>query len=294
MKTLNKKYSVAAFVDILGYKDLIQNESQEREIELFNDLKNTIDTALAATVKSTKELLIFLENKDGNSEKISERLRVKQFSDNIYFSFDYDEQNDLDLYLGIYIISNISALYQRLMLAKGYFVRGGIAIGLNMVDKNFIFSTALIKAVETEKETIYPRITMHSELKDKFISAIQNPFQDITKGLYIQDWTEHIFLNPFNYTSRNIKTLGSLPQEELEQIEQAITTTQKRIVNKMNKNFANLYDDKEFNSVARGHINKKLRKFKSKNQSVYEKYLWTRNFLNWVDKGQADLTFKYL
>ncbi len=294
MKTLEKKYSVAAFVDILGYKDLIQNDSLEREIELFNDLKNTIDIALAGTVESAKSMFNFLDSKYESSERISDRLKVKQFSDNIYFSFDYEEQSDIDLYFGIYIISNISSLYQRLMLGKGYFVRGGIACGLNMVDKNFIFSTALIKAVETEKDTVYPRITMHSELKEKFISGQENPFKEITQGLYIQDWAEHIFLNPFNHTSRNIKAMGSLPQDELLQIEEAITKTQKRVINKMNKGFAHLFDDKQFNSIARGHISKKIKKYKNRNQSVYEKYLWYRNFLNWVDNKQSDLTFKYV
>ena len=294
MKTLEKKYSVAAFVDILGYKDLIQQDSMEREIELFNDLKNTIDIALAGTVESTKLLFNFLDSKYESSERISERLKVKQFSDNIYFSFDYEEQSDIDLYFGIYIISNISSLYQRLMLGKGYFVRGGIACGLNMVDKNFIFSTALIKAVETEKETVYPRITMHAELKNKFLSAQENPFKKITQGLYIQDWAEHIFLNPFNQTSRNIKLMRNLPEDELLQIEEAFTKTQKRVINKMNKNFAHLFDDKQFNSNARGQISKKIKKYKNRNQSVYEKYLWSRNFLNWVDNKQSDLTFKYV
>lgn len=294
MKTLEKKYSVAAFVDILGYKDLIQNDSIEREIELFNDLKNTIDIALAGTVESVKLMFKFIDSKYENSEKISDKLKVKQFSDNIYFSFDYDEQNDLELYFGIYIISIISSLYQRLMLGKGYFVRGGIACGLNMIDKNFIFSTALIKAVEIEKNTIYPRITLHPELKEKFLTGHENPYKEITHGLYIQDWAEHIFLNPFNHTSRNTKVIQSLSHEDLVQIEEAMLITQKRIINKMNKGFAHLFDDQEFNLIARGHISKKIKKYKKRNQGVFEKYLWLRNFLNWVDNKKSDLTFKYL
>lgn len=294
MKTLEKKYSIAAFVDILGYKDLIENESLDREIDLFNDLKNTIDIALEGTVESTKTIFNFLDSKYESSERISDRLGVKQFSDNIYFSFDYERQSDIDFYFGIYIISNISSLYQRLMLGKGYFVRGGIAYGLNMVDKNFIFSTALIKAAETEKNTVYPRITMHSDLKEKFLSGRENPFKEITQGLYIQDWSEHIFLNPFNHTSRNRKAISSLPQSELLQIEEAITKTQQRVINKMNKGFAHLLDDKKFKSIAREHITNKIKKYKIVDQSVYEKYLWSRNFLNWVDKKQSDLKFKYV
>jgi len=294
MKTLEKKYSVAAFIDILGYKDLILNGSQTRELELFNDLKNTIEIALTATIKSNKSMLKFLDNKYEGTDNISDRLKVKQFSDNIYFSFDYKDQNDIDMYFGIYIITIISSLYQRLMLGKGYFVRGGIANGLNMLDKNFIFSTALIKAVETEKDTIYPRITLHTELKKIFVFGTDNPFKEMTQELYVQDWSGHIFLNPFNYTSRNIKLLEKLPQKELKQLEEAITITQKKHINKINKEMDYLIDDKKYNSIARGHISKNIKKYKNKNQCVYEKYLWSRNFLNWVENKQTNLTFKYI
>jgi hypothetical protein len=78
------------------------------------------------------------------------------------------------------------------------------------------------------------------------------------------------------------------------QIEEAITKTQKRVINKMNKDFTHLFDDKQFNTIARRHINSKIKKYKSRNQGVYEKYLWSRNFLNWIDNKQSDLTFKYV
>lgn len=294
MKKLQKKYSIAAFVDILGYKDLIQNDAIEREIELFNDLKNTIDLALASTVEMTKTLFNHFDSKNESSEKISNRLNVKQFSDNIYFSFDYEEQNEEDLMFGIYIISNISLSYQRLMLAKGYFVRGGIGMGLNMVDKNFIFSTALIDAVETEKNTVYPRITLHTKLKDKFLLIENNQLKNMLEGIFIQDWAGNIFLNPFNHSTRNVKAIEKLSTDEVEEIEEVISRKQKRLINRINKEFSFILNDKQFNSVSRAHISRKIKKYKGKNQTIYEKYLWFRNFLNWVDKKQSDLIFEYL
>lgn len=294
MKKLQKKYSIAAFIDILGYKDLIQNEAIEREIELFNDLKITIDLALASTVEITKTILTHFDNKYGDSERISNRLNVKQFSDNIYFSFDYEDQNENDLLFGIYIISNISLTYQRLMLAKGYFVRGGIGMGLNMVDKNFIFSTALIDAVETEKDTIYPRITLHTKLKNKFLLTENHPLKDLLKGTLIQDWADNIFLNPFNQTTRNIKAYETLSANDFQEIEQVLTNKQKRLINKINKEFSFIPNDKQFNSVSRAHISKKIKKYKGRNQSIYEKYLWSRNFLNWVENRRSDLLFRYI
>lgn len=293
MKKLQKKYSIAAFIDILGYKDLIQNEAIEREIELFNDLRNTIDLALASTVQMTKTLLLYFDKKNDTSNKISNKLKVKQFSDNIYFSFDYEEDNEEDFLLGFYIISNISLVYQRLMLGKGYFVRGGIAMGLNMVDKNFIFSTALIDAVETEKDTVFPRVTLHKKIKEKILSIENEQFKDLLQEMFVYDWADNLFLNPFNHSSRDIKALSKISDEEIEEIEQTITSTQKKIINKLNKNFSFVLDDKQFNSISRKHISKKIKRFKGRNQSVYEKFLWIRNFLNWVDNKQSDLIFRY-
>jgi len=228
MKELIKKNSVVAFLDILGYKDLIKSDSVEKEIEIFNSLKKTIDISLTASIESIILTFKHLDKKyEGN---ISERINSKQFSDNIYFSFDYEEQeNNEDLLFSIYIVTNISALYQRLMLGKGYYIRGGIAHGLNMVDKNFIFSHALIDAVEVEKATIYPRITFHSDLRKIFMTYSNDVFKQITHGLYVQDWSENIFLNPFNHTSRNKKIIEDLPQEGINEINEVMSKQEKII-----------------------------------------------------------------
>lgn len=291
---LEKKYSVTAFLDILGYKELILNNSNGNELDIFEDLKSTIEIALEATVDSIKLMYDHLDEKNESSERISHNLNVKQFSDNIYFSFDYEEHSDLGFYFGIYIISFISAFYQRLMLAKGYFIRGGIAHGLNMIDKNFIFSTALIKAVETEKNTVYPRITLHPELQKKFLSDIDNSFITSSPRLYVQDWSGHVFLNPYGHISRTQEIIDSLPQDEQINAEKAILETQSHIIDKLNNNFNNLLDDSEFNSMIRETIQENINKYRGNNQSVYEKYLWTYNFLNWVDKKTTELTFKYI
>ncbi len=295
MKSLEKKYSIVAFIDILGYKELILKESIERETELFADLKETIDFALSCAVYSIKDSVSSLDNKYENQERFATKLNVKQFSDNVYFSFDYSNDDKIDLYFGIYIITTISYLYQRLMLGKGYFVRGGIANGLNMVDKNFIFSTALIKAVEMEKETVYPRITMHQEIRDIFIEAKDNPFRELAHGQLIEDWAEQVFINPFqNYEQRIQRELELLPEEDALHLFQNITKKQQRIINKLNKKFADFFDNKKFNSLCRKIISDRIKKYKNKQQKIYEKYLWTRNLLNWIDGKPTEITFKLL
>lgn len=295
MKKLEKKYSVTAFIDILGYKELILKESLEKETESFLDLKETIDFALQCTSEAIKSSMEFLDNKYESSERLAKKLNVKQFSDNIYFSFDYDNKDEIDLYFGIYIITTISCLYQRLMLGKGYFVRGGIACGLNMVDKNFIFSTALIKAVETEKDTVYPRITIHKELRDIYLQSKENPFKELTRGQLVEDWAENLFLNPFlNYEQRIESEMKLIPEDDLKNLMENITRKQQRLIKKMDTKFSFYFDNKQFNSIARKQISSRIIKHKNKDQKVYEKYLWTRNLLNWIEGKQTDLIFKFM
>ena len=295
MKNLEKKFSVAAYIDILGYKELLLKESENQEIEMFNDLKETINIALDLTVVSTKKSIDFIDAKFENSEQLSKRLNAKQFSDNIYFSFDYQENSSLDLFLGVYIITNISLLYQRLMMGKGYFVRGGIACGLNMVDKNFIFSTALIKSVEIEKETIYPRITIQKELIGKFLNAGDNPFKELIKKLLIQDWSEHIFLNPFlNYAERVVEAMNTIPQEYTQSLIDNATKKQRKLIKILTEKFADYFDFEKYNSMVRVIIEGRMNEYKNKERSIYEKYLWTKNLLNWVDNKPSEPIFKYL
>lgn len=153
-----------------------------------------------------------------------------------------------------------------------------------MIHKNFIFSTALIDAVETEKNAIYPRIVLHPKLKDKFLQLSNNPLKEFVREVFVQDWSGNVFLNPFNNASRNIKALDSFPTDVLNQLENELNRTQKRMINRINKSFSYLLDDKQYNSIARNHISKRINKYKNRNQSIYEKYLWKRNFLNWGRK----------
>lgn len=298
MKTLKKKYSVAAFIDILGYKDLILKDSKENELESFIELKETIDYALFCTSESLKGAMKFLDNKNQSEEHFANRLNVKQFSDNVYFSFDYYNDDPLDLYFGIYIITTISTLYQRLMLGKGYFVRGGIANGLNLVDKNFIFSNALIKAVETEKETIYLRITFHKELRDILVNGTDNPFKQILERQYIVDWAEHVFLNPFLSYNRIIETeIISAPQDTLEEFKgmfNNLSNKHKRLIRRISNKYLDYIDDKKFISIARRQVASKIKKYKNKEQSIYEKYLWMRNLINWIEHKPSELSFKFI
>lgn len=293
MNHLEKKYSVTSFIDILGYKELILNEADGKEAEFFSDLQESIEVSLRFTADSIKRNLDIISELTGNSEKPSEKLNVKQFSDNIYFSFDYDKDDIMDLAFGSYIIISTASFYQRLMLGKGYFVRGGIAHGFNMVDKNFIFSNALIRAVEIEKETIYPRITIHKDLAAILIKYNNNPFSFLMKDFLIEDWTKQIFVNPFiNVEEKTIEELKLLPVEILEPWISKIASDQNELSTKINNKYSYFTNTPKFNALVRKIILERLNKFQGKQQNVFEKYLWALHFLNWTEGKKTKLYFK--
>ena len=86
--------------------------------------------------------------------------------------------------------------------------------------------------------------------------------------------------------------MSLIPEDDVQHLIENISKKQQPLINKINNNFADYFDDKKFNSIARKRIAERIKKHKNKQQSIYEKYLWTRNFLNWVDDKKSDLTFK--
>jgi hypothetical protein len=266
-------------------------ESTKNEHEVYSNLSNSIKYAHDYTINTlnlTFELLTDLFN---SKERLSERLKVKQFSDNIYFSFDYEIDEPYDLYFGIYIIITISSIYQRIMMNKGYFVRGGIAHGLNLVDDHLIFSEALIKAVEIEKKATYPRITLHKETVALFTDTINNPFREITSDLLIEDWAKHVFLNPFFNVEEQVKRQNrQITDSDFKKLMKKIA---KNIIDLKAEEHSNLFNDTTFRATAHEYIKDNLRNNKLKNQEILEKYIWLENLLNWVEKKRSNIKFSY-
>lgn len=69
------------------------------------------------------------------NENLDAKLKYRQFSNNLYFSFDYkDDKSDYEL--AVYLVTSIAAFYQRNMLSKHFYIRGGIADGVKIIVMN--------------------------------------------------------------------------------------------------------------------------------------------------------------
>jgi hypothetical protein len=140
--------SVAAFVDILGYVDLIQSaRTLGKEGEILNVLRASLDTAFQS-VKITKELWA----------GAPAPWLLKAFSDNVVIGVPIREHPGLDLNL---IAGRLGSLQLQLAL-QGFFVRGGIAVGDLYLDEEMAYGAALTDAYSTEQSVaVTPRIVLH-------------------------------------------------------------------------------------------------------------------------------------
>ncbi len=76
-------------------------------------------------------------------------------------------------------------------------------------------------------------------------------------------------------------------------VESPTSKSSQRLINKIKNNFADYFDDKKSNSIAIKGITERIKKHKNKQQSIYEKYLWTRKFLIGLTTKNPTLLLKW-
>lgn len=121
--------------DILGYRSLIENNSLEELIKIYNSVVSGIDKA-AVTINHTDE-----------DQSLSfDTVGSFMFSDTIVLFQEYSTTN---LPGGTFILK--AALLMRLAFEKGIPLRGAISYGEYYIDENCYLGKPIIEAYETEK-----------------------------------------------------------------------------------------------------------------------------------------------
>lgn len=171
-KIINYEQRIVAYVDILGFSNLIKRSTNN------NEILNKIYLALSH----------FQEEREKN-EKDNERFgdRICEYStqsDCIVISYKFYQKSGAffnvltDIY---FLISEISSL--------GFLVRGGITIGKLFHDKQNVFGPALVEAVELEEKCAhYPRVIIKNEdfnkgIKEGFLFSPEDEREYILKRL---------------------------------------------------------------------------------------------------------------
>ncbi|TQQ84249.1 hypothetical protein EXD82_07910 [Peptacetobacter hominis] len=134
---------VVAFIDILGFKNLVSNPTNQNKI-----------FSLMQYLKSEK-------NRNYKTEySLSDLGReITIFSDSIVISYDLSFKGQI-----FYILLDI--IHFQLDIANmGILLRGGVSIGSLYHNKEIVFGPAMINAYNLEsKNAIYPRIILDSEI----------------------------------------------------------------------------------------------------------------------------------
>lgn len=132
--------SIVCFIDILGFTEMIKTKCMNGE-------GNELLSKLHKSLNSSYELMninLAVEN-------------TKIFTDNIVISCPILGNGEKELSSILYSL----LWYQYHLTLEGFFIRGGISIGDNYMDKNIVFGPALIDAYEAEsKLAISPRIIL--------------------------------------------------------------------------------------------------------------------------------------
>lgn len=140
--TTNYEERIVAFVDILGFSDMISRS--ENNVEIYEKINQALKT---------------IQNVKKHSENTS--AKITTFSDNIVISYPADGKDSL-----YYILIDLIHL-QLELLQLGVLVRGGIAKGKVRHTKEMVFGPAMVAAYELEsKYAVYPRIIVEKETVD--------------------------------------------------------------------------------------------------------------------------------
>ena len=138
--------SIVTFIDILGFKEIVNNRDPEEVDKILDILNNfasnesDFDEAFDPCVLSLSDSII--------------RVRNLETEDNIAFPIGH-----------LFLEVNTLVHAQMNLINNGVLVRGGISIGATKVANNRIFGPGFVSAYELEsKYANYPRIILSPEL----------------------------------------------------------------------------------------------------------------------------------
>lgn len=134
-----------AFLDILGFKDLILRSTGNAPNVTVDEIRSILDVP-----KPAGEEQIVL-GRIGDISKSCHRLTA--FSDSVIITTDETEQGLMHL---LQHVEKIGFRLARL----GTLYRGGIANGLVYHGGHQVFGPAVIEAIEIEKQAVFPRVVL--------------------------------------------------------------------------------------------------------------------------------------
>lgn len=205
---------IVAFIDILGFTALIEEYDNDDTSNILNNLHEALELSIKTSIESMANPKI--------KSDLSENLDYRMFSDCISLSLPFIEfGNDFNDQLNA--LCTVVKIYQLTMMHKGFYIRGGIAIGSYYANKNMIFSGGLVKAYKIETEAINPIVVISTEIQER----IKKNNTPSIPGIKLEDSfvydvndPEKVFINPFESIDNTKQNLNYIQQSFDQLIEQ--------------------------------------------------------------------------
>lgn len=160
---------VCAFFDVLGTREIMMGNDAER--------RHTLISLIRKLQEKTSDYSAGVQNL-GQGVVFSPSAQTTTFSDNVAVSFPLERMSlegtmgnkphtfyvETSQFFDHLLIQVISAVWDGLKI--GVLFRGGISVGKLVHDGKIIAGEALVKAVELEKNTKFPRIEISQEVME--------------------------------------------------------------------------------------------------------------------------------
>jgi hypothetical protein len=202
--------SAVAFIDILGFKNALVDETKARGIlDVLSHVKEKVEEYYSDPWRQQWQGILDIE--------------LTAFSDSIVISGSEGQT----------IIVLLAALeFSQLLIEKGFLCRGAVACGELYHKNGVLFGAGLVKAFQAEtSQAIYPRIILGNETV-KTLQESKNSINDFA-GLIKVDKDGNQFLNILyqeDKSIRNIKiVLSALVKKKIEENLSSPRVTQKLV-----------------------------------------------------------------
>lgn len=301
---------IVSFIDILGFKALIEEYERENNSLVLKKLKTVFDSAIQASFK------LLTETMDGD---IREDLEYRMFSDCIIISLPYIEFG-IDIKKGFFNMALILNVLQQTFMKAGFYLRGHVTLGSYYSDENMLFSGGLVEAYINESSTVYPIISINKSIISKLTKRTKYDeslpsFDKLVVKHEIGGIKNNLFINPF-YTIEIYKNID----KEFDNIINAGLGTNLTELG-LDFSFKSMLN-KELNKQGLPNIDKELEKDKAEiikvltdkyNQqieiyqnlkndhktrtlasSIIEKYKFLNSLFLWISNPDINEDFEYL
>jgi hypothetical protein len=281
-EVIHTEKSIVAFIDILGFKNHINEYDSNPESDILQRLHN----ALQVSIESIK----LSKNIDPLHKKI---LDYQMFSDCICLSIPIYDTND-DFLSEFASMVLIIATYQYMMLINGFYIRGGISIGSHFSDKSMIFSGGLVKSYFLEsKQAINPIIILDKEIVNK-LKLLKTEFKKVLniEHILIFEQTSYnkVFINPFSIISLLSKSKESLKNilsniifdDKIESfISTILSFSSEKFDTLLSKEIISNIEKQALTSIKQ-QTEKNILNYKDK-QDISQKYIWFKALIEWYE-----------